>query len=52
MPYTGCNSRGLLLARDKALAKKLLSYHRMPVADFAVFPLGRTCGGRSGCASR
>lgn len=39
--YTGCNSRGLLLARDKALAKKVLSYHRLPVADFTVFPRGR-----------
>lgn len=39
--YTGCNSRGLLLARDKAIAKKLLSYHRIPVADFVVAPRGR-----------
>ncbi len=29
MTYTGCNARGLLLSRDKALAKKLLSYHRI-----------------------
>jgi D-alanine-D-alanine ligase len=41
LPYTGCNSRGLLLSRDKALAKKILSYHRIPVADFQVFPRGR-----------
>ncbi|MGE5125361.1 MAG: D-alanine--D-alanine ligase family protein [Betaproteobacteria bacterium] len=41
VPYTGCNSRGLVLARDKALAKKVLSYHRMPLADFAVFPRRR-----------
>jgi len=39
--YTGCNPRGLLLARDKALAKKLLAYHRIRVPDFAVFPIGR-----------
>jgi D-alanine-D-alanine ligase len=39
--YTGCNARGLLLARDKAITKKLLSYHRIPVTDFAVFPMGR-----------
>lgn len=39
--YTGCNSRGLLLARDKAIAKKLLSYHRIPVADFVVATRGR-----------
>jgi D-alanine-D-alanine ligase len=41
VPYTGCNSRGLLLARYKALAKKLLSYHRIPVTDFVVFPMKR-----------
>ena len=41
MPYTGCNPRGLLLARDKALSKKLLAYHRIPVPEFAVFRVGR-----------
>jgi D-alanine-D-alanine ligase len=41
VPYTGCNSRGLLLGRDKAIAKKLLSYHRIPVADFVVAPRGK-----------
>lgn len=41
IPYTGCNPRGLTLARDKALARKLLSYHRIPAPDFAVVPLGR-----------
>jgi len=41
VPYTGCNSRGLVLSRDKAIAKKVLSYHRMPLADFAVCPRGR-----------
>jgi len=40
-PYTGCNSRGLLLARYKAIAKKLLAYHRITVTDFVVFPRGR-----------
>jgi D-alanine-D-alanine ligase len=40
-PYTGCNPRGLLLARDKALSKKLLSWHRILVPSFAVFPRGR-----------
>ena len=34
VPYTGCNPRGLTLSRDKALAKKLLAYHRIPVPDF------------------
>jgi D-alanine-D-alanine ligase len=41
VPYTGCNARGLLLARDKALAKKVLTYHRVPVADFMVVPRGQ-----------
>jgi D-alanine-D-alanine ligase len=41
LPYTGCNSRGLILARDKALAKKILAYHRVPVPDFVVVPRGR-----------
>lgn len=39
--YTGCNPRGLVLARDKALSKKLLVYHRIRVPGFAVFPRGR-----------
>lgn len=42
IPYTGCNPRGLTLARDKALARKLLAYHRIPAPDFAVVTLGRT----------
>ena len=37
-PYTGCNPRGLLLARDKALSKKVLTYHRILVPKFRVFP--------------
>jgi D-alanine-D-alanine ligase len=41
VPYTGCNPRGLLLARDKALAKKIFLYHRIPTPAFAVLPLGR-----------
>lgn len=41
VPYTGCNARGLLLARDKAISKKLLAYHRIPVPEFAVFHRGR-----------
>ncbi len=41
LPYTGCNPRGLVLARDKALSKKLLAYHRIPVPDFGVFRRGR-----------
>lgn len=39
--YTGCNPRGLLLSKDKALSKKVLTYHRIPTPRFTVFPLGR-----------
>jgi D-alanine-D-alanine ligase len=41
LPYTGCNPRGLLIARDKSLSKKLLSYHRIDVPEFEVFRIGR-----------
>ena len=41
MPYTGCNPRGLLLSRDKALSKKLMAYHRIPIPDFTVCRIGR-----------
>lgn len=41
IPYTGCNPRGLLLARDKALTKMILTYHRISGPDFDVFRLGR-----------
>jgi D-alanine-D-alanine ligase len=41
LSYTGCNPRGLLLARDKSLSKKLLAYHRIEVPEFEVFRIGR-----------
>jgi D-alanine-D-alanine ligase len=41
LSYTGCNPRGLLLARDKSLSKKLLAYHRIRVPEFEVFRIGR-----------
>src|SRR5438128_4709488 len=41
VPYTGCNPRGLMLARGKDLSKTLVHYHRIPVPSFAVFPIGR-----------
>lgn len=40
LPYTGCNPRGMLLSRDKALSKKLMAYHRIPVPEFTVFKRG------------
>jgi D-alanine-D-alanine ligase len=41
VPYTGCNPRGLMLARGKDLSKTLVHYHRVPVPAFAVFPMNR-----------
>jgi D-alanine-D-alanine ligase len=36
-PYTGCNPRGLLLSRDKALCKQVFAWHRIPSPQFQVF---------------
>jgi D-alanine-D-alanine ligase len=41
LPYTGCNPRGMFIARDKALSKKLLHYHRIPIPEFTVVARGR-----------
>ena len=41
MPYTGSNARGLMLARDKSLSKKLMAYHRIPMPEFAVIRRGQ-----------
>ncbi len=41
VPYTGCNPRGLLLGRDKALSKKVMAYHGIPTPRFHVFPQGQ-----------
>jgi D-alanine-D-alanine ligase len=41
VPYTGCNPRGLLLAGDKALSKKVLAYHRIRAPRFAVWRRGK-----------
>jgi D-alanine-D-alanine ligase len=34
IPYTGSNPKGLVLARDKALTKKVLQYHRIKTPKF------------------
>jgi len=39
--YTGCNPRGILLANDKPLSKKILSFHRIRTPKFHVFVRGR-----------
>jgi D-alanine-D-alanine ligase len=41
LSYTGCNPRGMFLARDKSLSKKLMQYHRIPVPEFLMVPRGR-----------
>jgi D-alanine-D-alanine ligase len=41
LAYTGVNPRGLVLANDKALSKKILAFHRIRVPGFAVFRKGR-----------
>lgn len=38
VPYTGCNPRGLMITKDKALCKKILHYHRIKTPGFHVFP--------------
>lgn len=38
--YTGCNPRGLMVARDKAMAKKILAFHSIPTPAFEVFTKG------------
>lgn len=48
VPYTGCNSLGIQLSRDKALSKKILLHHRISTARFAVFARGRAVRGRGG----
>ena len=40
-PYTGCNPRGMMISRDKALSKQILSYHRIPTPGFALLPRNR-----------
>ncbi|NGZ02572.1 MAG: D-alanine--D-alanine ligase [Nitrospira sp. WS238] len=42
LPYTGSNPRGLMLARDKVLTKKVLAFHRIPYPEFIEVPHGRT----------
>lgn len=38
MPYTGSNPKGLIIGRDKALSKKILSFHKIYTPKFQVFP--------------
>ncbi len=47
IPFTGNCPRGLMLARDKALSKKILAFHGIPVPEFQTFPRGRKIRPRS-----
>ena len=40
-PYTGCNPRGLVLSRDKALAKQILSFNGIATPRFVLFNKGQ-----------
>lgn len=40
LPYTGSPPAGLILARDKALTKKVLGFHGMRFPHFIVYPRG------------
>ena len=40
-PYTGCNPRGMMLSRDKVLAKQVLAWHRVASPAFFLFPYGK-----------
>ncbi len=42
LPYTGSGPTGLMLCRDKAVCKRLLSHHRVKVPDFVTLPVGKT----------
>ena len=40
LPYTGASSEGLMLARDKALTKKVFAYQGIRIPHFMVCPRG------------
>src|SRR5438045_2956015 len=41
VPFTGCSATGITLCKHKGISKKILSYHRIHVPNFVVFPRGR-----------
>ena len=40
IPFTGCSAVGITLCKNKSIAKKILSYHRIRVPAFVVLPAG------------
>jgi D-alanine-D-alanine ligase len=41
LPFTGCGSTGLTLCKNKAISKKILSYHRIHVPEFVTIARGQ-----------
>lgn len=41
LPFTGCGSTGLTLCKHKAIAKKILTYHRIHTAAFTTVARGK-----------
>ena len=41
LPFTGCGSTGLTLCKNKAISKKILSYHRVHVPNFVTIARGK-----------
>ncbi len=41
VPYTGCSPVGLMICNNKALTKKILTYHRIKVPRFHIFHKGK-----------
>lgn len=41
IPFTGSDSTGLMLCRDKRLCKQILAQHKINVPDYLFFPQGR-----------
>lgn len=39
--YTGCQAKGLLLSRDKALSKKVLNHHKISTPHFFTLPMNK-----------
>ncbi|MCX5632696.1 MAG: ATP-grasp domain-containing protein, partial [Phycisphaerae bacterium] len=42
MPFTGADTAGLTICRDKILSKQILNKHKINVPDFLLFPRGKT----------
>ncbi len=40
-PYTGCSPTGLMICNNKALSKKILTYHRIKNPNFHIFHKGK-----------